>query len=299
MCTKCVNCAYYLNSPKNRFNISVGDSWGVEENFVTQQVLKIKEVYFKLFNIDLLHVLQTAVRNNYYIFGYFNERYVPNTWAFNWEDYIHDFLIIGCDDEKNISVGFAADGRFKRIEIPNENLINGLFRTTDTRINLDFLSYNVGEVPVPNIKRIINDLKKYISTSNYLENPTLESNLHGIATNIRLKDFFLDEINKGEIYIDKRYVQVLYEHKWVLTKLVELFVAESDSGKKKYQTCANKNFEREKIVHMLGLKMQYTKDPNIVYRVAELIDQIIAEEIEYIPPLIELLETKYLKELCV
>ena len=99
-------------------------------------------------------------------------------------------------------------------------------------------------------------------------------------------------MNKGEIYIDKRYSQVLYEHKWVLAQLVDLFVDEDN--KKKYQECANRNLERAKLVHMLGLKMGYTGNANIINRVADLIDQIISEEVEYIPSLIELLETKYL-----
>lgn len=292
VCTKCVNCAYYPNSPKNKFNIAVWDVWGVNERLVTQQILQIKKDYFDLFNMDLLHILKTAIKNNCYIHGSYNEKYIPNKWAFNNEDYMHDFLIVGCDDDKFLSVGYVADGRFKKFEIPNENLINSLFGSTGIKINLNLFSYEVGAVPLPNTKRMIDDLKKYISTANYLDNPTPEANSYGIATNIRLKEFFIDEVNKGEIYIDKRYSQVLYEHKWVLAQLVDLFVDEDN--KKKYQECANRNLERAKLVHMLGLKMGYTDNANIINRVADLIDQIISEEVEYIPSLIELLETKYL-----
>ena len=78
----------------------------------------------------------------------------------------------------------------------------------------------------------------------------------------------------------------------MLAQLVDLFVDEDN--KKKYQECANRNLDRAKLVHMLGLKMGYTGNANIINRVAELIDQIISEEVEYIPSLIELLETRYL-----
>lgn len=291
VCTKCVNCTYRPNSPENKFSIAVRDVWGVNEHLVNQQILQIKKDYFALFNIDLLHVLKTAIKNNCYIHGKYNEKYIPNKWAFNNEDYMHDFLIVGCDDDKFLSVGYVADGRFKEFEIPNENLINSLFESTEIKINLNLFSYEVGAVPLPNTKRMIDDLKKYISTANYLDNPTPEAKSHGIATNIRLKEFFIDEVNKGEIYIDKRYSQALYEHKWVLAQLVDLFV---DEYKEKYQECANRNLERAKLVHMLGLKMGYTGNANIINRVAELIDQIISEEVEYIPLLIEWLETKYL-----
>ena len=74
--------------------------------------------------------------------------------------------------------------------------------------------------------------------------------------------------------------------------MVDLFI--DDDNKKKYQECANRNLERAKLVHMLGLKMGYTGNANIINRVAELIDQIVDEEMKYIPGLIELLETHYL-----
>lgn len=289
VCTKCVNCVYYPNSPNNKFNIVVWDNWGINEGIITREVLQIKKNHFELFKMDLLYILKTAIRSDCYIHGnYYNEKYIPDKLAFNKEDYMHDFLIIGCDDDKFISVGYIANGRFKQFEIPNQNLIDSLFGITDERIDLNLFSYKVSAVPSPNIKRMINDLKKYISTANYLDNPAPDIDTYGISSNIMLKNFFVDEVNKGKIYIDRRYSRVLYEHKWVLAQLVDLFL--DDEDKKKYQECANRNLERAKLVHMLGLKMGYTGNANIINRVAELIDQIIAEEMEYIPSLIDLLQ---------
>lgn len=291
-CTKCVNCVYYSNSPKNKFNIDVWDVWGVDEQLITYRRLKIKKNDLGHSEMDLLNALKDAINNNCYIQGWFNEKFIPGKWAFNNIDYLHDFLIIGCDNEKFISVGYVGDGRFKQFEIPNENFIDSLFKMDGDEIELYLIKYEPGITPTPNINRMIDDLKKYISTADYGANPTLEEISYGIATNFRLKDFFVDEVNKGKIYIDKRYSQVFLEHKWVLSQLVDLFIDEE--SKKKYQECANRNLERAKLVHMLGLKMGYTRNANIINRVTELIDQIIAEEMEYIPALVELIEANYL-----
>ena len=293
MCTKCTNCIYFPNSNATKFNIAVQDGWGVDEHLVNRQILQIRKDCLSRFNMDLLYILQQAIENNCYIYGTYNEKYIPGKWAYNQADNIHDFLIIGCDDNKFISVGYVAGGRFKRFEIPNSNLINGLLGTTDSKIDLNLYSYEQGAVPQPKINTIVYDLNQYMLTATYRENPTQNSYLFGIATHMVLKDFFVDEINKGKIYIDNRYSRVLYEHKWVFTQLVDSFLDEGEE-KKKYRECAERNLERAKLVHMLGLKMRYTGKTDIINRVTDLIDQIIEEEMEYIPLLIKSLEAKYL-----
>ena len=229
--------------------------------------------------------------------GAYNEKYIPGKWAFGLDDYMHDFLIIGCDEEKFVSVGYVADGRFKQFEIPNQNLIDGLYETDGIKINLSFFSYNKGVVPVPNIKRMIDNLQKYISTTNYLDNPTPQNNSYGISTNIRLRDFFEEEVKKyGKLYVDKRYSRVLYEHKWVLTQLIDSFLDKDE--KREYQDITNKNLERAKLVHMLGLKMDYTGDGKLdgidlkeynVYAVRRVFGVLFQDYVTYCLPLREII----------
>lgn len=290
VCTKCVNCAYYPNFP-NRFNICVWDVWGVHEHILTQQIIHVKKDYFDIFNMDLSHIIKTAIENGCYVHGNYNEKYIPNKWAFGKEDYIHDFLIIGYEDDRFISVGYLADGRFGRFEIPNQNLMDSLFGISAPKITLNLFNYEVGAILPIDTKRMIDSLKHYISTEKEFDDYIVGTDSFGIATHIRLRDFFVDEVNRGRIYIDRRYSRVLYEHKWVLTQVVGLFLDCED--RIKYQVSVGKNLERAKLVHMLGLKMSYTGDAKLVNRIALLIEQIVEQELEYLPSLIELLESKY------
>ena len=72
--------------------------------------------------------------------------------------------------------------------------------------------------------------------------------------------------------------------------MVDLFLG--DEEKKIYQESANKNFEKAKIVHMLGLKLSCNRNASLINRISKLMDEIIIEEISYIPSLISLLQEK-------
>ena len=55
---------------------------------------------------------------------------------------MHDFLLIGCDDDKFISVGYVADGTFRHFEITNADMLASLYGLSGTEIQLRMISYN-------------------------------------------------------------------------------------------------------------------------------------------------------------
>ena len=291
VCTKGVYCFFHPEQKMNKFCFAVDDLWSLEERLMSQQTLQIKKEYLELFNIDLLQILKTAIDNGWYIHGGYNEKYVPSKNSFNQRDFMHDFLVIGYDEKNFISVGYVDDGRFKRFEIPIPDFMKAITETTDGRTNINLFRYNTGAIPEPNIKRMVEDLNKYISTAKYFENPKQKPYLHGIAACIRLKEFFLKEIENGCTFVDRRYTLAFYEHKWILAKLVELFLDNED--KDKYMEIANRNLEKAKSIHMLGLKISLGGNTSSINHIAELMNEIIVSEIEYIPDLIELLQRKY------
>ena len=296
-CTIGVNCSFRSEQKMNKFCFAVDDLWSLEERLMSQQTLQIKKEYLELFNIDLLQILKTSIDKVCYIQGGYNEKYVSGKPSFNQRDFMHDFLVIGYDEKNFISVGYADEGRFKRFEIPIPDFMKAIVETTDGRTNINLFKYNTGATPKPNVKRMLGDLNKYISTASYFENPIQKTNLYGIAACIRLKEFFLEGIEDGCTYVDRRYTLAFYEHKWILAKLVESFL--DDEDKNQYMEIANRNLERAKLVHMLGLKISAGGNTSSINYISELMNEIIVSEIEYIPKLIELLQKNfYLFELC-
>lgn len=291
LCTKCVNTVFVPNSALNKFDLSVGDPWGSREGITTQQVFNMKKELLPFINIDLLSMFRTLIDNGCYVHGTYNERYIPFKKAYGVEDYIHDYLVIGYNNTCFYSVGFVADGHFRRFEIPFQNFIDGLNYTGSSKINVNFFNYNEGAVLKPNVDRMLSDLDKYISTANYLDNPTPTATSYGISTLYRVKEFFLDEvINNDRIYVDKRYSRVLYEHEWILSQIISLFLDENEQLYFAY--CTERNLNRAQLIHTLGLKIEHTGDATIIYRIARYIDEIVEEEKNYIPKLISLLKSK-------
>lgn len=117
---------------------------------------------------------------------------------------------------------------------------------------------------------------------------------YGISTLMRLKNFFVDEVITYEKrYVDKRYSRVLYEHEWVFSQVIDMFLDSTERSE--YTRYANENLDRAKLVHRLGLKMKLDGNGDSIYRITSLIDQIVEQEKKYIPQLISLLRIKHKK----
>lgn len=290
-CTKYLNCVFAPKVP-NKFIIVEDDDWGLKEQLTTQQFFQMQRKFLTHFNMDLLHILKTALYRNYYIYGIYNERYIPTKQSFQQSDFMHDFLLIGCDDNKFISVGYVADGSFQHYYISNDDMLNSLHGLSGTEMNLRMISYNIDAKPTPNYKRMIEKLTQYISTSDYLAHPTPEEESSGIASNIRLRDFFISEVNMGKVYVDRRYSRALYEHKWVLAQLVDQFF-DNEKKKRKHQEWTTINMEKAYHIHLLGLKMSRSRNKSIINGIASLMDQMIESETQHIPALIEDLENLF------
>lgn len=43
LCTKSINCVYNPNSPKNKFDLAIWDTWGNWEGITTHQVISIRK----------------------------------------------------------------------------------------------------------------------------------------------------------------------------------------------------------------------------------------------------------------
>lgn len=289
ICSKCVNCSFNPKSPRNKFDIAIGDLWGVKENILTQQIIRVRKDLIASFNMDLLDFLKTALHNGCYIHGNYNEKYIPGKDSYEKEDYMHDFLIIGCNDDSFISMGYLANGRFQQFAIPNKNFIDSLLDNNGYILNINLFNYNKVIPPVPNTDKILKDLEKYIAF------PQSNNKSNGISYGIQameeLKNFFYQEsLNSPQLYIDRRYSRALLEHKSMLVRLIDSFI--DDKQKLFFLNYAEKNLMHAQTIHMLGIKVEYKKDREMINRITMLMEEIITSETKYLPILLEHMKNK-------
>lgn len=286
LCTKCVNCTFSPSSPRNKFNLSAGDIWGVGEKIMTQQTISIKKTFFELYGWDLLDILRKSINNHCYIHGNYNEKFIPYKEFYNKADFTHDFLIVGCSEDYFYSVGYIYTGRFELYEIPVQNFLDSLTNVNGEKIHLNLFSYNQGAIPTPNIKRMISDLDKYFFTHDRIHIKNTTSTTSGIASMFQLKEFFRDEA-----ILDRRYALAFLEHKWILKEIVRVFVNEDECVE--FAGLVDNNYNKAEIIHMLSIKMLISPNTKYISSVADYIDEIIDAELKYIPKLINLLKEKY------
>lgn len=290
LCTKSVNCVFNSKSPKNKFDICIGDPWGVYDGFVKQQSVYLRKDLLHEFEFDLISFLRNAIDNDCYINGIYNEKYIPNKWAFQFENYMHDYLLIGYDTDNFISVGFVFNGRFEKFKIPNECLLKSLLNNDSYRVGFELFSVNQNVEIIPNIQNMIMDLNNYIQ-SGFLNELPKSDVVYGISALKRLAMFFGEQNRNERPRIDMRYSRVLLEHEWILNQVVALFF--EDGSNKLIKELSNRNYQLAQLVHMLGIKLEHSGNKQIINRVVAIMEDMIFNEINYIPQLILALQKRF------
>lgn len=289
LCSKSVGCIFNPSAGPDKFDLDIIDQWGNMEGVTERQTFKLKNDMIGKIGIDFLSMLRTVIDNDCYIRGIFNEKYIPHKDAYNRYDYIHDFLIIGYDDDYFYSAGYIENGRFRRFEIPVQNFLQSLYDSERDMVQVEFISINSDFILNPNIPWMISELERYVRNTQPEGN---DRPSYGLSAMVKLRDFFINEVKeKNRIYIDRRYSRVLSEHEWMLTQVPELFL--SDSEKTDYIIQANANYERAQLIHMIGLKMSFTGESDLIEPVVKKMNEIMESEMDYIPYLIETLKKKY------
>ena len=121
ICNKFID--YYYHMQVGRFSIFDTDTWGYKEGLTTHDSLYVNEEGFKDNIADVIRYNKNMLENGHYIFGMYNEFYIPGKKAYQRYDFAHGYMIFGYDDSKQVfhSAGYLANGHYQYFDIGFED----------------------------------------------------------------------------------------------------------------------------------------------------------------------------------
>ncbi len=211
---KYLNCVFNYDATDNRYEIDMTDWWGIDEKIVYHQCIDMRIDTLEKVGIDGINLIKQLLNENFYVSGMFNEKHIPGKASYKKWDYVHDFIVYGYDDNKEVyySAGYLGNRKYSAFEIPYKNFVASLYDSPSPKIDYNIWTFNREFDFKVNVPRIFARFNDYYNSSNYYG--MRPSGSYGIEGNRKLKEFVNERGSRPEKpWIDDRYTRGFMEHK--------------------------------------------------------------------------------------
>ena len=282
LCGRYVNCQYVNSMAKNKFDICISDNWFTVENILKHRSIALDWEQYGLLHIDVLKIVQNMLMNQYYVCGLYDEMYIPGKTAYQTYSYIHDYILIGFDDNKKVffSAGYLSNGMFEIYEIPYECYYQSLAACKAGKTSLDFYQYNADNRLPFNMLRVYRGLNDYLHSKNH-ETTVYKGRVYGMDA-VRQLQLLFARTWQQERYVDSRYTRLLLEHKYLMAKRMHYLYTEKYISDAAMTEKSDKVLRYAQQIHLLGIKANMVNRTEIVDRIVEYIEEILEQEQEYL-----------------
>lgn len=101
---------------ENKFRVMYCNQYaGFQSPFL--ETMKIKQSYFKLFDVDICDFIFQNINNGFYVMMSIDKYYIPNTSAYSKKHKQHDILIYGYQSNELKTLGYGHEGIFEKINV--------------------------------------------------------------------------------------------------------------------------------------------------------------------------------------
>ena len=289
--SKYVNPYFIETSPSNAYDICPYDRWGIKEGVLHHQSVEFFKNTYDCLEIDVIKLLCAMIKNECYITGVYNEKYIPGKMAYARRDFVHDYFLYGFDEEKQVflSVGYLADRRYQSYEIPFSNFVQSVNTVSEEQLQFGLLTYNHQYHYQYNRERVISELDDYIKSTTSHNHK--KDACYGIEANRKLKDFLVQSAtNRDTPVVDLRYSRAYKEHKSIQYLCVKYLVERNLMGGKVDRSDMNVAYEicqNAMIIHALGIKLNLTKKQELIKHITELFEANESKEVEIIRKIVK------------
>lgn len=287
LCGKYINCSYDTKV-YSKFTICTSDIWAIEDGLMSFQKIRLFEKTWNDFGWDPLDCVKDMIANGNYPCGEYNEEYIPASSYYGKCRRIHDYLIIGFDDVSAnfLCVGYTNTGNFEQFSVPYDCMRKAFETTHSPKICFGFYSYNFDATIALDISRIVEELQKYVNSTDDLSSTNVDAGiLYGIKSIEALVDDVIKAI-KEKSCIDLRYLRGFMEHKFLMKIRMEYLHKEAKLLNEEPFVVAADLFELARRAYMLTIKYNMTHKISIAQNIAEIMQKIIEQERIYLPQVI-------------
>lgn len=235
------------------------------------------------------------IDDGWYIMGYYDEYYIPETASFKWRHFRHTMLIYGYDDESQLfyAMGYTGDRKYRSHCLTYDEFISSIGVDFDRknepyvkrdieRIEFDAFKLNEECNFAFDLSQIYTSLLDYINSedSGFRRQKELK---YGIDCEKEFVNYITG--TKG-FDLDERYSRFFMELKELMVRRLEYLTNEqivSQEVLSEYK----KICEQQKIIHLFFIKYNLTQDESIIDRLAEKMNNIIEAEKNVLPRIID------------
>lgn len=285
LCSRYIDCTFRENYA-DKFSISFYDHFATYENVLINEKVSFQIKTIEKLNINIISLIKTMLSNQKYIYGHYNEKYVPGKKSFEKKYRYHDFLLIGYDDFKEvfISVGYLADEKFQKFEIPYKNMMDALLTLDTPVLSIDIFSFNSSFIFSFDLEKILLMLENYIK-SEVSSFEKINGHFYGIDSIKELSYHF----KKTCLYTSDfkiKYTKSLLEHKKFMFLRIKYLCENGYLNEKYYVEQASVIFNEAKLIHLMGMKYRISKQKTILNDLCEKILEINEMEQKYLKDVI-------------
>lgn len=279
----------YINCFANTgFNILDEDVWMVKQGLCVKAGGYMNYEAFHVFCPDIVAKNKQMLEHGFYIYGTYDEFYIPGMAAYQNRSFGHEYLIYGYDDQTGVfkTAGYLADGRYKRFDVTYEDYHRGVAAGERTQLRLlNYFHINTEYVGQIDIARIREKLTDFL-------------NSRGPANHRVDEVFGVNAWKKFELYIEKaeengidiRYVRAYMEHKGVMDKRFKCLCKHGYLLDQSLCKAYSENVLK-KATQLFNMCLKYilTRDAELLQRMTALVREINVTEQGLIERVVELL----------
>ena len=294
LCGKFINCVWIPESRRTKFDHCIYDDWCTDDKILMQQRIDFFPETYEYLGIDILKFLKQMICIGAYVYGMYNEKYIPGKYAYQRVDRSHDFFIYGYDDNEQIfySAGYLEDGIFHAFKISYTDFRDSIKNILDPKLFFNLYSFNKEAKFELNMERIVTDISDYINSRNSKKHYTSDK-YYGLEACKMLKEYLGREFKRDKVP-DVGYTRAFMEHKYFMWKRAEYLSEYFFKKPCEYVAVLEEIYKNAQIIHNLCRKLLFSEIEQVAkkQKILMLFDEIIKIEYETLPLLLNNLISK-------